>query len=48
LGLATIGSPSWNNWFNLFAATFAAMTAGYLAPADAICRAEAIQGTPYR
>lgn len=31
------GSSTWNNWFNLFAAAFAALSLGYLTPAAGVC-----------
>jgi hypothetical protein len=33
-GISVIGSPMWNSWFNLFAAAFAALSLGYLAPLE--------------
>jgi hypothetical protein len=33
-GLSVIGNPSWNSWFNFFAAAFAASSLGYLTSLD--------------
>ncbi len=30
-------SPAWNNWFNMFAAAFAALAVGYGTPGDTLC-----------
>jgi hypothetical protein len=37
-------SSRWANFFNLFAAVFATMAVGYLAPAKDVCRRETIAG----